>query len=208
MSKIDGANLQIGESGTATQNCTVTANGDGSFTLARGNIGATTQDLLTIDSAGYITSSVNSGFPIQSVRTDDGEVATGTTTFPNDDTIPQITEGNEFQTVIITPTSATNKLVIEANINFSSSVDSTISAALFQDAVANALAAKSQRGAATVMDGISFNYEMVAGTTSAITFRIRAGGASAGTITFNGASGARKFGGVVNSYIKVTEVTP
>ena len=52
MSKIDGANLQIGESGTATQNCTVTANGDGSFTLARGNIGATTQDLLTIDANG------------------------------------------------------------------------------------------------------------------------------------------------------------
>lgn len=52
MSKVDGANLQIGDSGTASQNCTLTANGDGSFTLARGNIGATTDDLLTIDANG------------------------------------------------------------------------------------------------------------------------------------------------------------
>jgi hypothetical protein len=54
MSKVNGANLQIGDSGTASQNCTLTANGDGTFTLARGNIGATSQDLLTIDASGVI----------------------------------------------------------------------------------------------------------------------------------------------------------
>ena len=55
MSKIKGDAIQIGSSVTASQNCTLTANGDGTFTLARGNIGATTDDLLTIDANGVVT---------------------------------------------------------------------------------------------------------------------------------------------------------
>ena len=54
MSKLQGSAVQLGESSTASQNLTITANGDGTFTIARGNIGATTQDLLTIDAGGAI----------------------------------------------------------------------------------------------------------------------------------------------------------
>ena len=46
---------------------------------------------------------------------------------------------------------------------------------------------------------------MTSGTTSSITFRIRAGGNVAGTTTFNGSVGSRFFGGVYNSYIEITE---
>jgi hypothetical protein len=45
---------------------------------------------------------------------------------------------------------------------------------------------------------------MIAGTTSAITFRVRAGNDS-GTYTLNGAGGVRKLGGVMASSITVTE---
>lgn len=45
--KID--NLSLGDSVTATHNFTLKTNGDGTAVLARGNDGATTQDILTID---------------------------------------------------------------------------------------------------------------------------------------------------------------
>ena len=44
--------VQLGDSATATQNFTLRTNVDGTATLARGNVGATTQDILTIDAAG------------------------------------------------------------------------------------------------------------------------------------------------------------
>lgn len=46
--------VQLGDSATATQNLTIRTNADGSFTIARGNAGATTQDVLTIDANGRI----------------------------------------------------------------------------------------------------------------------------------------------------------
>jgi hypothetical protein len=54
MSKVIADTLQLGSSGTATQNLVVRTNKDGTFTLARGNAGATTQDLLTISASGDI----------------------------------------------------------------------------------------------------------------------------------------------------------
>jgi hypothetical protein len=46
--------VQLGDSATATQNLTIRTNADGTFTIARGNVGATTQDVLTIDANGII----------------------------------------------------------------------------------------------------------------------------------------------------------
>lgn len=46
--------IQLGDSATASQNLTIQTNADGTFTIARGNAGATTQDILTIDANGRI----------------------------------------------------------------------------------------------------------------------------------------------------------
>lgn len=46
--------LQLGDSSTATQNFTLQTNVDGTLKLARGNAGATTQDILTIDTNGKV----------------------------------------------------------------------------------------------------------------------------------------------------------
>lgn len=139
-------------------------------------------------------------------RADDGAVATGTTVIPNDNTIPQNTEGDEYITVSITPKSTTNKLIIESLTHISHTVDGRSVAALFKDSDASALkTAIGVNGAATTIKQLSISHEMVAGTTSTITFKIRAGGTVAGTTTFNGSSGTGKFNGTMNSYIKVTE---
>ena len=145
----------------------------------------------------------------QVVSTVTGAVATGTTTIPADDTIPQITEGNEYMTRSITPTNASSILKIEVTIVLANSAATTMIAALFQDSTANALAAvPSKPPAGGDMITISFTHYMTAGTTSSTTFRVRAGGAAAGTTTFNGFGGNRIFGGVMSSSIVITEYLP
>jgi len=147
------------------------------------------------------------GFPVQMVSTSYSAVATGTTTIPVDDTIPQITEGVEFMTQAITPKSATNILVVEADVLIAISSNGQIISALFQDSTANALAAVSMYNGNFLNNSfmIRVSHSMVAGTTSSTTFRVRCGSETAGTWTFNGASGARRFGATTKSTIKITE---
>jgi hypothetical protein len=146
---------------------------------------------------------------VKGVYSKDGAVATGTTQIPVDDTIPQNTEGTQFLSVSITPANALNILDIYVSVMISASAIVHMTAALFQDSVANALAAKAQKAlAAGDLMQIELHHSMVAGTTSAITFKVRVGGNGASTITINGAAGARLFGGVSASIIRVTERTP
>ncbi len=153
-------------------------------------------------------SSSGSGKIVQIVNDQDGAVATGTTTIPSDDTIPQNTEGDEYMSLSITPTSATNKLKIDVVVNVAVNViNTTARTALFQDSTANALAAiqneLSSQDNRVVCD--SFTHYMEAGTTDSTTFKVRCGGSS-GTLTFNGQNGSRLFGGVIASSITITEI--
>lgn len=143
-------------------------------------------------------------------NTQTGAVATGTTILPFDDTIPQNTEGDQYMSLSYTPTSATNMLRIDVSLFGSLSVNAEFSVALFQDSTANALAATGQYmvGGPTNNYAQTLTHTMTAGTTSATTFKVRAGGAAAGTFTFNGRSSARRFGGVASSFITITEYTP
>ncbi len=144
------------------------------------------------------------GKMLQTINIQDGSVATGTTIIPFDDTIPQNTEGDEYMTLAITPSSATNKLKIEVVVNGGNNANTHHIAALFQDSVANALAVADTYNEGRITS-ISFSHFMTAGTTSEITFKVRAGGSIAGTFTFNGESGAR-YGGVLASSITITEI--
>lgn len=149
------------------------------------------------------------GMTIQTVSTDFAAVASGTTVFPLDDTIPQNGEGTEFMTQAITPSNVNNILIIEAVIFASSGTASRhIVCALFQDATAGALAATDTvASAANDIMTIPIAHSMVAGTTSSTTFKIRIGaGTNASTITFNGQSATRLFGAITKSFIKITEV--
>jgi len=155
---------------------------------------------------GNIITSTTAGTPIQTVNVQSGAVATGTTQMPYDDTIPQNTEGSEFMTLAITPTNASNKLLIEVVVNCTNSSAVAQSVALFQDSTANALAAVSIIvETANRIKNVKFSHYMAAGTTSATTFKIRSGGNVSGTTTFNGALG-RRFGGVIASSITITEI--
>jgi len=145
---------------------------------------------------------------VQVVNTQTGALATGTTVMPFDDTIPQISEGDEFMTRAITPTSSTNFLRIEVVwIGAMGSYGRSSCVALFQDTTPGALAVGTNPSYGTnQFTMISFSHYMIAGTTSATTFRVRAGGLS-GTTYFNGhSSGTILFGGVLASSITITEI--
>lgn len=168
-----------------------------------------TQAELDAETAARIAGDVKlSGDLVQSVAYSTGAMTTGTTTIPLDDTIPQITEGNEYLTATITPTSATNILEIEVLLNgANSAATNNLIAALFQDATANALTVSTiYMPGANVITPIKLQHRMTAGTTAATTFRVRAGGNGAGTTTLNGAAGARYFGGALVSSIIVREL--
>jgi len=150
---------------------------------------------------------VGSGSVVQTVSFQTGAVATGTTMIPNDDTIPQITEGTEFMTLAITPKSATSKLIIEVAACVSCSSVAGVIVTLHQDSTANASATGYWVCPIAVhYNVVSFKHTMISGTTSTTTFRVRVGPTAAGTITFNGQSGARILGGALASSIVIQEV--
>lgn len=148
------------------------------------------------------------GQVVQLARTDTGAVATGTTQVPSDDTIPQNTEGDQYLSQAITPTSAANVLKTTAEAWLASSGGPfNMTIAFFRDSTANAIAAGIYTNGG---NGYSFslplNSSVVSNTTSATTLKLRAGASGAGTTTLNGASSARLMGGVMNSFIEVSEV--
>ena len=158
-----------------------------------------------------LTRAVDNERIVQIVSTETGAVSTGSTVIPFDDTIPTITEGNEYMTRTITPVSASNRLLIEvtAHVEHGVSAIRHLAVALFRDAEANALACAFTR---TESDGrpvvITFQHIMTAPGTSEVTFRVRIGVETSGTVTFNGVGGSRKYGGVLASSIVVTEIGP
>ena len=177
----------------------------------------TSNQLLTSAGAGnqptWVTPSASTaiaGSIVQVVNTQTGAASTGTTVIPADDTIPQNTEGDQYMSLAITPTSATNKLKITVVVHGTEVANPANywTAALFQDSTSNALAASSGYGfSAGGPSSCTFVHYMTAGTTSSTTFKVRAG-CTAGTFAFNGDSstGARLYGGVCASSITIEEI--
>lgn len=149
---------------------------------------------------------LGSGKVVQVVNVQTGAVATGTAVIPSDNSIPQQTEGTQFMSLAITPTDVNNILIIEVVAMLSPANNVDLTGALFQDSTANAVAASIQGVLNGDMVIDNFRHYMVAGTTSATTFKYRAGGGAGATITFNGQSSSRKLGGVLASSITITEL--
>jgi hypothetical protein len=176
-----------------------------------GNVGSFTYSAITVNAKGQVTAASNGAAPsnyvLQQVRTETGAEASGSTSLPYDDTIPQSTEGDQYMSLAITPQSSSSRLVIEVVFNGALSTGGSLIAALFQDATASALAVATSVGNPVNNDSMQvvLKHNMTSGTTSSTTFKVRVGGSLGGTVTFNGASAARLFGGAFASSIIITE---
>ena len=185
VSPFEGTNLTLGDSGDT-------------ITIPAGAI-------LAGDGSGL--TGISGGVVVQVVNTQTGAVATSTAIIPNDNTIPQISEGGLYLTRAITPTNSSNKLLINVVMNMAGGSGTTLQVALFQDSTANALACQQEQYSdPNCMQNISFSHYMAAGTTSSTSFTVRMGTSGATTTTLNGASGSRNGGGVNISSITITEI--
>jgi hypothetical protein len=147
------------------------------------------------------------GNVIQTVRAPDGAVATGTTQIPRDNTIPQNTEGDQYQSMAITPSSAANGLRVRSAAQLANTSSLFIALALFKDSVANALAVSTTwSGSADRNLRGTVDAFLLAESTSAITFKMRAGADGAGTTSYNGEAGAQRWNGAAASYIEAEEI--
>ena len=152
-----------------------------------------------------VTGATGAGKVVQVATVQDGGLKTVTAVMPADDTIPQISEGTNILQVVITPTSATNRLFITGQVIVHSAQKDHI-IALFQDSTVNALATANQRGASTgEQETISIMWNGVAGTTSASTFQIRYGASGAGTYYVNGSTVGRELGGNFATTMNILE---
>lgn len=92
--------VQLGDSPTATQNLVIRTNANGTFTVARGNAGATTQDILTIDANGKVLLPQSKGPAFRAYQTVGQSI-------PNSDTVLSL-DTKDFDTALAFST-ATNR---------------------------------------------------------------------------------------------------
>jgi len=179
---------------------------NGSGTVTGISVGGLPDGIVQLADLG--ATSGKNGPILQIVNTQTGAMSTGTTIIPNDDTIPQITEGFEVMTRTITPTKASNILLINVVCHLSASVNSMPTTALFVGSTADALASTFSHafGLGAYPKVHNFTHKMTAGSTSELTFRVRTGMNNAGTVTFNGRAGSRMRGGSAASSITIMEV--
>lgn len=147
------------------------------------------------------------GDVLSSVFYFDAAVATGTTAMPTDNTIPQITEGNEYMGLSVQSRSLCNILNTRAQGVFAHTAVTTVNMALFEDGTNNALAVSAVKiPASNDVMTCTINHRRRVSTLSLTAYRIRAGASTGATTTFNGSAGAQLFGGVCNSMLEVSEV--
>lgn len=185
---------------------------DGGDALVAGNIPAGHDAILRYDGTDLILlnpAHVKVGLIQRVEATPYTTYSSVTAVIPEDNSIPQNTEGTEIITVSITPESATNRLIIGFNAGFIvGSTTNSCAYALFQDSTANAIAAgSSQSATSNAQVKASLVHEMAAGTTSSTTFKLRIG-VNSGTFYINGNSTNRIFGGVAAIRLWVEEVAP
>jgi len=181
----------------------------GQIGIGGANYGTSGQ-VLTSNGAAAAPSWQAAGKILQVVSATTSSVVTCGTTIPWDDTIPQITEGNEVLNLTITPLSATSALYIkfDASGSASGAVNNAATIAFFKDSVANAIYATQVHFWNAIGYGNKFNasYKENSSSTTSRTYRVRVG-ADSPTIYINGnGSGARRYGGVSTAILEIWEV--
>ena len=162
----------------------------------------------TLDLKSQGTTTLPTGSVLQVKNVALRTLVSTSSSIPFDDTIPQITEGAEAFTLSITPSSASSTLKISA-YGFGASVTTNrqLIFALFKDATANALAVSIAgfQASGTAEESVNLEHFMTAGTTNAITFRLRFG-SNNGTGYLNGSGVEQRFGGSAATGMTIMEI--
>lgn len=133
-----------------------------------------------------------------------------TATIPEDDTQPQSSEGTQFLSQVITPTTTGNKIRVRAVVPFGASATGTVCLALFEPNVihaTNAIAVSFTRITGGVGATLSLQFQYTTASVSALSFRLRIGNSSAGNLYLNsGNASGREYGGASLASMTVEEI--
>jgi len=166
--------------------------------------------ILTCNNALWVGANTGgAGQIVQTIEATPNTTATlVTTAIPLDNTIPQNTEGTEVITVSITPKSTTSRLRICCSFDMvqAQSTENAI-ISLFQDSTSDAISAT-----VVYVDfpaQASLYHEMVAGTISSTTFKIRLGPTVVNNLSYNRTTGLNPaFGGSLAAVrLRVEEIS-
>ena len=189
-----------------------TPDGTGNIVVSRPLSGSGAS--LTNLPAGNLTGAMASGVTgvgklLQIVHSLSGTNQTGTTVFAVDDTIAQITEGDEYYTLAITPASTSNILEITCQLQIEDGGGARmLTGALFNtdSHATNALAIGADYApTGSRMHRLVFTHVMTAPIASATTFRLRAGAETSGTTRINEHNDSTLFSGGLRSGIIIKE---
>lgn len=154
----------------------------------------------------------NAGVPMpgqvrQVIRDGTNTMATGTTTIPKDNTIPQNTEGDQYMSASIVASAEMNLIRVQHEGYYAISTAGHLMLAIFRDAGANALRANADhRGSANSTAAGRISTTVKTGSAGSTTFNLRAGLNTAGTVTFGGTAGAAEMGGVAACELVLEEI--
>jgi len=136
-----------------------------------------------------------------------------TVIIPNDNTIPQITEGTQILSLSITPKKIGNKIRITSQIYISelTNIGDLITCAIFKNSDANAISSGSVQLAGLNTGNMYLSKEYTTTDLNLLTFSLRVGN-DIGNVTVNGvmtsiANDIRDLGNTVVTYLKLEEIT-
>ena len=133
-------------------------------------------------------------------------VVTCAGTYAYDNSIPQNSGGTQILSGTFAPLSASSTLVAELVFHGALPSSGQVTAALFKDTAADAVAMTSQRFDSSNMLRMAIQHYFASPGTSTFTLAARVGGSS-GTFYVNGnSSGTRVGGGVMLAFLRVREV--
>lgn len=204
---INGGNIENATAEKFTINTSVSGTAiqdDNTFSNATSNKIASSESI-----KAYVDSSA--GKILQRVFVGYTGIGTTANNIPLDNTIPQNSEGKQFMSLSITPTDASNIILVNVQLLAGGNNSNTAVSSLFLDSEVDSRQATSSTvpTAANWVTIMNYSYRMVAGTTSSITFKINAGLANAGILTFNGlGGGSYVFGDLPTSSIEIYELRP
>jgi hypothetical protein len=202
----------------------ILVDGQRAATISTTGLSATLADGLVTTSAlasGAVTTEKIAGGSVTGLKLSDGmtvQVAYSSTTtvqyvgqaIPVDNTKPQNTEGVEFLTASITPTTSTNKILVEVQVQGATeNAGGTIILALFKNNDASAIATSIQSYGAQWGTQILLTHQDSPATTSLTTYKLRVGYVlGGGSMFINGSSSGTGLLGdtTLSSFIKLTEI--
>ena len=193
---------------------TVSGRTAGTITVKAGSTAGTTrstngtfQEDLAAATDGNLTFQGKSGFD-GSIDNVSVQLISTVMTIPVDDTKPQNNEGDKCLQLKHIPSNANNIIHIRGAVYVSAAApggsDSESVAALFVDSGADAVAGGMVKIAANSIACIPISYKMKAGGTSEKKFHVRVGTGS-GAVTIDGYGGERRYGGIILSFLELTE---